>query len=543
VAVTEEALAVLRRRQGLFVRARMLVQLGRADGLQEPELWLKLQPGAPVILPVGKAAVLDRLDRAACWVKRTRDGDLVAARPPSWVAEQILARAAWPFPPLEGVVAMPVLRPDGTVLATPGYDRATGLFFEPSQDFPTIPDRPTCADAERAVRALLEPVQDFPFTDRSGSATYVAAVLSLVGRCAIDGPVPGFAISSPTPGTGKGLLANVISLAGTGRTAPVMTQSFEKEELRKRVLAIALAATPLVLLDNLSGVLGSDVLAAALTSTVWSDRILGVSQVVEGPLRTVWLFTANNVSFRKTLGRRIVPIYLDAGMEHPEDRQGFVLPDLIGWIQTHWPALAAAALTVLRAYEVAGRPRHSAPRMGSFEAWDDLIRGACVWCGLADPAATNDLMLGRGRIRAELDQDVEALGALLAALADRFGDRAFCTADAANRAETDAMLRTAFESNGAVDRKGLISATTIGYCFRTVRDRLVDGRKLVKERTDRHAKTGLWRVAESAVVGDAGDAGDVPRLLDGPGPSPALPASPAEVGPRRDIQGTLGVSP
>src|SRR5207247_6358523 len=176
--------------------------------------------------------------------------------------------------------------------------------------------------------------------------------------------------SSPAPGTGKGLLARVISIIGTGRPPAVMAQSREDDELRKRVLAIALAGTPLVLLDNLSGVLGSDTLAAALTSTTWSDRMLGVSTIVEAPLHTVWLFTGNNLSFKKTLGRRMVPIYLDARVEHPEDRHDFVVPDLLSWVLMARPALVSATLTVLRFHSVGGRPRHEGPRMGSFEAWD-----------------------------------------------------------------------------------------------------------------------------------------------------------------------------
>ena len=38
--------------------------------------------------------------------------------------------------------------------------------------------------------------------------------------------------------------------------------------------------------------------------------------------------------------------------------------------------IVAAILTILRAYHVAGRPKHTHPPMGSFEGWDALIRGA-----------------------------------------------------------------------------------------------------------------------------------------------------------------------
>ena len=542
--VTDEAIAALRA-QPLYVRARMLVQLGQADGLEDPASRLTRPAGAPVIVPLTQASLRDLLDRAARWVKPAgrKQTQRVAALPPAWVAEQILARTAWPFPPLEGVVATPVLRPDGTVLDAPGYDLATGLYYDPVGTFPSIPAVAARRDAETALQLLLEPVKDFPFTDVCGRAAYVAAVLSLVGRPAIDGPVPGFPISSPAPGTGKGLLARVISIIGTGRPPAVMAQSREDDELRKRVLAIALAGTSLVLLDNLSGVLGSDVLAAALTSTTWSDRMLGVSTIVEAPLQAVWLFTGNNLTFKKTLGRRMVPLYLDARVEHPEDRTGFAVDDLVGWVQAARPALVVAALTILRAFARARRPRHGRPPMGSFEAWDDWVRGCCVWLGLADPAQADNPLVGRGRIRAELDEDLGDLGELLAALSDSFGEATFVTAQVAEHAKADEALRTALEAVGAVNRSGHLTATAIGYRFRAAQDRIVDGHQLVTDRSDRHAKRRLWRVVTGADPrGTRGMAGDVlgpPRpdkshdLLEGVGwesspPSPPSPADPEE---------------
>ena len=145
VALTDEAIAVLIEQREVYVRGRMLVHLGQSDGLEDPTTRLTRPAGAPVIVPLTVAALRDGLDRAAHWVKAAgRKGTRrVPALPPAWAAEQILARTAWPFPPLEGVVATPVLRPDGTVLGTPGYDRATGLFYEPLTDFPAVPDAPT----------------------------------------------------------------------------------------------------------------------------------------------------------------------------------------------------------------------------------------------------------------------------------------------------------------------------------------------------------------------------------------------------------------
>ena len=48
-----------------------------------------------------------------------------------------------------------------------------------------------------------------------------------------------------------------------------------------------------------------------------------------------------------------------------------------------------AALTVLRAYHVAGRPPQ-ATRLGSFGDWSDTVRSALLWLGAADPVETTE---------------------------------------------------------------------------------------------------------------------------------------------------------
>jgi putative DNA primase/helicase len=289
----------------------------------------------------------------------------------------------------------------------------------PGVTWPAVSEKPTRADVSTALATLLEPVAEFPFVASTDRVAYLAAVLTLLARHTIAGPVPMFAIRAPTPATGKGLLASVISLIGTGREAAVSTLTEDSAEWRKLLLTLAIEGAPVVLLDNLSGAVGSDHLAAALTAQVWMDRRLGSNEVVRAPLTTTWLATGNNLTFKRTLGRRVIPIDLNAKVERPEDRQ-FKIANLPAHVRAERPRYIAAGLTLLRAYHVAGSPRHDAgPRMGSFEAWDDLVRGALIWLGVADPASTDDNK-GRGRIRAQSDDDQAELLELLAALGEHF---------------------------------------------------------------------------------------------------------------------------
>jgi hypothetical protein len=65
------------------------------------------------------------------------------ADPPKDIAEMILTNEeGWPFPRVSGIITIPLLRPNGTLLAgdKPRYDAETGLYYVPSIQAPPIPD-------------------------------------------------------------------------------------------------------------------------------------------------------------------------------------------------------------------------------------------------------------------------------------------------------------------------------------------------------------------------------------------------------------------
>jgi hypothetical protein len=440
------------------------------------------------------------MGRAARWVKRYSRTDK-PHRPPPWAAEHILECSDWPLPYLQGVIESPTIRADGSILDKPGWDQATELLYEPvprSNGWPAIPDTPSRGDVDAAVERLTEPIEDFPFVADSDRSAAIATILTLLARHLIHGPAPMVAIRAPTPGTGKTLLANVLGLIGTGRALPAMAHTYDSEELRKRITALAQQGSQAILLDNVSGSLGSDVLAIALTATEWQDRKLGTQDTITVPLRVVWITTGNNIGFKRTLSRRVIPIDLDARCETPEDRTGWLHDDLMEFVAEQRPQLVTDALTILRAFILAGRPHHGGPRMGSFESWDDLIRSCIVWTGLADPAST-DPEKGRGRIRSQADDDTETVSRLLAELAEEWPLEArFCAGDVLERSKNRTDLHSALDA--AVSSKSGITARTIGASLRSMRDRLCDGHSLRWAGKGREGVT--WYVQVSGNKGD-----------------------------------------
>jgi hypothetical protein len=485
IALADEALDALARdhNSGVYVRARFLVRVAR-ESRRRPR-GARRPPGAPAIERFSEAALCDRLARLGIWLRR-RARDQIEILPPEWLVKNILARSRWPFPTLEGVIESPTMRPDGSILDCPGHDEASGLLYLPTSEYPLVPAAPTGAQVRDALLALLDPIRDFPFRDESDRAAAVAAMLTITARHAIEGCAPLFAIRAPAPGTGKSLLADVIALIGTGRRAARMSHESDDTEMRKRILAIAIEGTPLVLLDNVDGRLGSPSLAAALTAETWADRVLGLSLRAEAPLTSTWLVTGNNLGFQGDLGRRVVPVDMDARQEHPEDRSAdiFKHPTLCEYVERERPRLVVAALTLLRGYHVAGRPPHGRDgNMGSFEAWDKFVRGACVWAALADPAG------GRDRLRHEDDIDRAALAAALAACRQAFERRGFTASEAARVAESNRELADALLELTGRDK---LDGRSIGNALRGVRGRIVDGMKFGT--TGREHKTTRWCV-------------------------------------------------
>src|SRR5262249_62284773 len=95
--------------------------------------------------------------------------------------------------------------------------------------------------------------------------------------------------------------------------------------------------------------------------------------------------TGNTLTIAGDLPRRALLGALDARCEHPE-RRSFEF-DPIAVARTERGRLVVAALTVLRAWHVAGE-RIEPPSLGSFEEWSQRIRAPLLWLGHADPCNT-----------------------------------------------------------------------------------------------------------------------------------------------------------
>ncbi|MBX3465304.1 MAG: hypothetical protein KF878_00205 [Planctomycetes bacterium] len=541
--VDEAEAALAGARLGVYQRGGDLVRVVHVD-----------DQARVVTLP--EPTLLELLSRAGDWVKVDDEGEEKPAVPPRDVVRALAARGEWIFPALDRVVHGPVLRPDGTVLDQPGYDAGARVIYEPrGATVPRVPERPTQVEARAALARLHDVVGEFPFVDHGDRAAWVALVLTLLARAAIDGPVPLFLVRAVSPGTGKSLLIDVAALIGTdGEGEPArMSQAPNAEEEGKALLALGREGAPLAMIDNIERPLGSDVLAAALTARRFKRRDLGRTVTLEVEL-PVFVATGNNVVVRGDLARRVIPIDLDARMEHPEQRTGFRYPRLLQHVRAHRGELRAAALTVLRWYCAEGRPPAPAgPVLGSYEAWSGLVVQALLWLGEPDPCA------GRARIQEFGDPEGEARRAALELWWEKWGPLEQTALDVASTAGEE--LRAALAGLGYGLSAEKLDVKRLGYALRSLAGRIVGGLRLERAPGSRRSGVSRWRVARAGAPdaampvgeergGEVGGAGAARAEGGGARPMMERPAGRAEApqfggqdlaaGAERELFGTDG---
>lgn len=288
---------------------------------------------------------------------------------------------------LRGIVTLPYVTPSGRLVASPGWDAETGLYLDLPLDWqPRVPDKPTPEQVREAAPVMMRPLSAYQWADANSAAGMVSGVLTTVARPAID-IAPGYLIEAAAPGSGKTRAALALGAIITGQrvgVVPYTSGANAEDEVRKRLLAAALAGEPFTCIDNITGYYKSPSMAAALTSPRITDRLLGVSETRNPYWRALVTFTGNNATVDADLARRMVKVRIDSGAAPTQRVFDF---DPVTAALTHRRRIAVAACTVQRAYLAAGAPVIIRGDAGGFADWDRLCRQPVLWlqeAGLLD---------------------------------------------------------------------------------------------------------------------------------------------------------------
>ena len=425
------------------------------------------------LLPLSTDAIRLKAAHVATFKKHNKkDAAWYPCFPPLEIVNAVSASTRYEhIPSVTGISFCPVLRQDGSIAAEPGYDEQTGLFLDIRGKYPPVPS------VNDAKVLLDDALFDFPFTEKSHQSAALALLLSLLCRQSYPGPTPFFPILGNLQGVGKGLLTNIVTGITQGFEASRYSWPESEDERRKLITTIGMSGSPYLCLDNLVGRFGGPTIAAALTASMWEDRLLGLNKRVTIPITFVTMATGNNCTFTSDLPRRSVSIKMLSTLEEPSKRRGFKHSPLLTYIAKERAKLVMAALSIPYYYIQAKSPDQKLAPFGSYEAWSDLVRSSLVWAGYADCDTRTDLV-------ANNDDEQEQLRQLVAGW-EELG--CVCTVAAALETVEKAPTLKALLQSLPRGRE----SDALGKLLRNNQNRTVDGKRIVK---GEKSKVTRWKV-------------------------------------------------
>jgi putative DNA primase/helicase len=190
----------------------------------------------------------------------------------------------------------------------------------------------------------------------------------------------------------------------------------DEEELEKRLTGELIGGALFILLDNLEKPLSGVLICQCLTQPFVKVRIMRTNDTPTVPCVAVLAATGNNLTLEGDLSHRALRCDMDAEVERPEER--VFAHDAADLAAEFRPALVAAGLTILKAYQVAkanGEVTDKLPvPVGGFEGWSTSVRDALIWLGQSDPWMTVKQLR-------DTDPDLAGLTAVIAQCEAHFG--------------------------------------------------------------------------------------------------------------------------
>ena len=443
------------------------------------------------LVPVTGPALLKLMAQSATYEKwdgrvNHGDGGYVECDPPDKLVNIILHnRGDWPFPVVRGVLTCPTMRPDGSLLTTPGYDPTSRyyLMFPQGLTLPPVPDKPTRDQAAAALLRLNTLLDSFPFVSDASRSVALAMMMTQVLRCAM--PVsPLLAVSAKAPGTGKSHLVDLASTIAIGRPCPAMGTGKKDEETEKGINTMLIAGVPGFSIDNVSRDLDTPTLNMATERPLITIRLFGVLEAVEIENSVVIYMTGNNLAIIDEQGRRTMRCELDAGVERPERRKFDGDPILT--VRADRGRYIADILTIARWY-VGWNLKADVFPLGSYAAWSRFVREPLVMLGEVDPCETMETT-------ANDDPATIRLVALLTGWYAEFGETPKTLADVVKDADIAGfypVLKEQFPSRGGAE----VDTSRMGYWLRKYVGRVSHGLRFLKDEGGTHG-TMRWYVSK-----------------------------------------------
>lgn len=279
------------------------------------------------------------------------------------------------MPQIAGISNIPTITRSGRVIDDAwGYDKELKLFFSSRFQVKRV-------FFDEAVRILMEPFVDFPFSGGVGDsaenccryrAAAISSLLAAVVRPAID-ICPMYVITSSQYSDGKSVMSNAIAAAvgmeGGSPNSP-LTRGGSDEEQEKQISSVLARGKRVIVYDNHDGEFRSAALTETLTSSMPEFRILGKSEVRSVPNRSMFILNGVNTVLASDLQTRSVIVRLER--RDLNTHRYFKHADVVGWCQDNSEKLVSAAISLIE-WAISQEDGEWLPNH-RFKAWDHLVR-------------------------------------------------------------------------------------------------------------------------------------------------------------------------
>jgi hypothetical protein len=202
------------------------------------------------------------------------------------------------------------------------------------------------------------------------------------------------------------------------------------------------------------------------------------------PNQALWLLTSNNAKLSLELSRRSARVRIVPHQDRPWLRTGFKHGDLKGWTRANRGRLIAAVLTLVRAWQAEGCPRHR-ERLGSYERWSEVIGGILGVAGIPGFLTLLD------EVYTELDAETGSWREFVRVWWERFGAQAMQVRDLNDLCNQEELI---VEARG--DGSPRSQETKLGHALNGKVDRVFDRAKVVKVPRTRGSWFALHEIPE-----------------------------------------------
>ena len=417
------------------------------------------------------------------YYKKAKGGSWERGDPPSSVIQGLrYGQDRLYLPTLAGLSRQPFYGSDGRLICQSGYDEPTGIYADFDETEYDL-GNPTRDDAERQLHYLNWLLEEFQFATDADRSAAIAAILTAAVRSSLS-QAPAFNINAPRSGGGKSYLASLIALAAGPGEPYSVSYPTTAEEATKLILAMLLEKPAVILFDDMQAQTGWKSLGPinkALTSPTTTERLLGSSRTATARTNVLFLGTGNNVEPAQDMCRRVVSIRLAPKCETPTLQRYSSSP--VAHIRKHRSHIVQAALTIIEAHRLAGRPVADVPSIGSFEEWSATCRHSLIWLGESDPATSLIKQV-------QQDSDQDDLSAFLKVWFRLFDDEPMMVREVILYAARDAKFAEVLEDIGVMDGR-LVNTKRLGWYLRNNRERWAGGLRIEPVP---NSQRNTWRV-------------------------------------------------